>query len=223
MVYAGKVGANKRSFGVSGRLLTDKLGNRNLIMWDPETNSLWSQLLGEALHGAAKGKQLTLMPAVFIPWAAWKRLHPKTLVLDASRVRATSWHFTGRDLELGAVRGRRGTKAIGIGLRSDQDTLLVPMRSLSKSPVITDQLGKKPVLVVWLAGERSVYAYASRLELEAMEIELDGTELVAGGQRWDARRGHAMTKNTPRLPRLGYVPTYVRVRQAYYPEGRVAK
>ena len=39
MVYAGKVEGKPVTLGVSGRLLEG-----NLVMWDRETNSLWSQI-----------------------------------------------------------------------------------------------------------------------------------------------------------------------------------
>ena len=50
MVYAGRIGDKNYHLGVSGRLK-----DNNLIMWDQETNSLWSQITGEALHGTGPG------------------------------------------------------------------------------------------------------------------------------------------------------------------------
>ena len=82
MVYAGKIGDRKYHLGVSGRLK-----DNNLIMWDEQTNSLWSQITGEALHGKSKGKTLGMLPAVFVGLGTWKRMHPETLVLDLSNVR----------------------------------------------------------------------------------------------------------------------------------------
>lgn len=73
-------------FGVSGLLW-----NRNLVMYDAETDSLWSHLLGEAMQGELKGTKLEMLPSEMTTWRAWQRDHPDTTVLNLSR---TSQDFT---------------------------------------------------------------------------------------------------------------------------------
>ena len=103
MVYAGDKGEKRFTLGVSGRLK-----DRNLVMWDQETGSLWSQILGVGLHGKAKGVELDMLPAIFVSMSTWKRMHPKTKVLNMSLVRQRSWFYTSKDLARGTVRGRQG-------------------------------------------------------------------------------------------------------------------
>lgn len=54
-------------------------------MYDAETNSYWSQLLGEAMQGQFKGTRLEMQPSELTTWAAWRQAHPDTTVLNLSR------------------------------------------------------------------------------------------------------------------------------------------
>lgn len=64
-------------FGVSGLLY-----NSDLLLYDRNTESLWSQITGEAISGPMKGQQLELLPAQLTSWQQWLNVHPKTLVLS---------------------------------------------------------------------------------------------------------------------------------------------
>ncbi len=64
-------------FGVSGLLY-----NSDVLMFDRETQSLWSQIKARAVTGPLKG---TLLPGVAVThtsWADWLSRHPDTLVLS---------------------------------------------------------------------------------------------------------------------------------------------
>ena len=55
------------TFGVSGKLIMNVL-----VMYDRQTDSLWSQLIGEAVDGPLKGTVLEFLPAWQTTWAEWK-------------------------------------------------------------------------------------------------------------------------------------------------------
>ncbi|HEX8871879.1 MAG TPA: DUF3179 domain-containing (seleno)protein, partial [Candidatus Acidoferrum sp.] len=55
---------------------------QNLLFFDLETESLWSQLRGRALTGPLAGASLRLLPVTMMPWQSWKAEHPQTLVLS---------------------------------------------------------------------------------------------------------------------------------------------
>ncbi len=65
-----------RNFGVSGLLY-----NSDVLMYDRETESLWSQILGSAINGPSKGQALTALPVLHTTWSDWWRRHPDTLIL----------------------------------------------------------------------------------------------------------------------------------------------
>lgn len=54
-------------------------------MYDRETNSLWSHILGEAMQGQLQGTRLQQIPSVMTDWKTWRTDHPETTVLLISR------------------------------------------------------------------------------------------------------------------------------------------
>ncbi|MEN7548928.1 DUF3179 domain-containing protein [Rapidithrix thailandica] len=76
-VFASDIRQKKRTFGVSGLLY-----NSDVLLYDQETQSLWSQLKEEAISGTSSGQQLTLLPSLQVTWKEWKQQHPNTLVLS---------------------------------------------------------------------------------------------------------------------------------------------
>lgn len=64
-------------FGVSGLLY-----NSNLIMYDRNTDSNWSQLGLQCVNGEEIGERPTLLKLVETDWKTWKSLYPNTQVLS---------------------------------------------------------------------------------------------------------------------------------------------
>ncbi len=76
MVFDRRLDGATRNFGVSGLLY-----NSDLLLYDRESESLWSQIAARAITGAANGKRLRLLPSSLVPWGVWKEQHPDTTVL----------------------------------------------------------------------------------------------------------------------------------------------
>ncbi len=79
VAFAARVAGRELSFGVSGLLY-----NSDVLLYDRQTNSLWSQLLGQAISGPLKGQRLTLLPLTYTSWADWRKAHPATQVLSTN-------------------------------------------------------------------------------------------------------------------------------------------
>jgi hypothetical protein len=77
IVFDRRVGGQVRSFGVSGLLYRS-----DLLLYDRETESLWSQIASEAVTGPSLGARLELLRSEMVPWGAWKTRHPNTTVLS---------------------------------------------------------------------------------------------------------------------------------------------
>ena len=75
-MYSREVEGEVLEFGVSGKLVMNVL-----VMYDRQTESLWSQLLGRAIRGPMEGTELTFLPAWQTTWQDWKERHPQTLAL----------------------------------------------------------------------------------------------------------------------------------------------
>ena len=77
VAFAAQRGGQPHTFGVSGLLY-----NSDVLLYDRETESLWSQLLMQAISGPAKGETLTPLASSHTNWRAWREEHPDTLVLS---------------------------------------------------------------------------------------------------------------------------------------------
>lgn len=65
------------SFGVSGLL-----HNSDVLLYDFNTESLWSQISKTAINGPLKGSQLVQLPLRHTTWEDWRRRYPDTRVLS---------------------------------------------------------------------------------------------------------------------------------------------
>jgi hypothetical protein len=53
-----------------------------LVMYDHQTDILWSQFLSRGVKGPLADTKLEIVPSIQTTWQQWLRLHPDTLVLD---------------------------------------------------------------------------------------------------------------------------------------------
>jgi len=64
-------------FGVSGMLYQS-----DVLLYDKKSESLWSQLMMQAVAGSRTGEKLQLLPIEHSTWQTWKTRHPNTDVLS---------------------------------------------------------------------------------------------------------------------------------------------
>ncbi|MEM1155278.1 MAG: DUF3179 domain-containing (seleno)protein, partial [Pseudomonadota bacterium] len=77
MVFKAEAGAQVHQFGVSGLIY-----NSDMLLYDRETLSLWSQIMKKAVTGPLKGTNLVQIPAQYTNWRAWQEQYPDTLLLS---------------------------------------------------------------------------------------------------------------------------------------------
>lgn len=78
MVFATNIGeGNALIFGVSGLLY-----NSDVLLYDLNTESLWSQIMSEAVTGKLKGVKLQQLPALHTSFADWKEKYPESKILS---------------------------------------------------------------------------------------------------------------------------------------------
>ncbi len=76
IVYDRHVDGTARRFGVSGLLWRS-----DLLMFDRETGSLWSQIGAEAITGPAEGTRLVMVRSRMARLGAWRAEHPDSTIL----------------------------------------------------------------------------------------------------------------------------------------------
>ncbi|RMF21720.1 MAG: DUF3179 domain-containing protein, partial [Bacteroidetes bacterium] len=77
VAFRAEVDGQRKTFGVSGLLY-----NSDVLLYDRQTESLWSQIRMQAVSGPESGKTLELIPTLRTTFGHWKTLHPQTLVLS---------------------------------------------------------------------------------------------------------------------------------------------
>ena len=77
MVFRAEAADQLLNFGVSGLVY-----NNDLLLYDRNTKSLWSQMMKKAVTGPLKGTTLTQVPAQYTSWANWSKQHPQSLLLS---------------------------------------------------------------------------------------------------------------------------------------------
>jgi hypothetical protein len=77
LAFDREVGDRLLTFGTSGRLYLSAL-----VMYDRQTESLWSQVERTAIAGLLTGTELELIPVTTVRWADWRAAHTDGLVLS---------------------------------------------------------------------------------------------------------------------------------------------
>ena len=77
MAYLATVNGEALDFGVSGLLF-----NSDMLLYDRQTESLWSQIRRQAVSGPHKGQKLQPIAVEHTQWADWRQRHPETQVLS---------------------------------------------------------------------------------------------------------------------------------------------
>lgn len=199
-MYAREVQGQTLTFGVSGKLIMNAL-----VMFDRETETLWSQFLGEAVKGELAGTPLEVVPAVLTRWESWRQLHPDTEVLDQGGFVIDAYNNYYFSPQAGVIGERVSDdrlvgKELVHGLVLPQGRKAYAHRYLSDNPVVNDLVGNQPVLVAWDAVGRSAIAYdptvdGQLLTFEAHDPDDRGETLrdLETGTVWSVLTGEALS------------------------------
>jgi len=197
-VYAREIEGQEYTFGVSGKLIRNVL-----VMYDRQTESLWSQLLGEAVDGPMIGTKLTFLPSWMMTWEEWRTRYPETLALDKNGRRGSrdvydSYYVSGAAGVIGETLDddRLPTKAFVIGVEVGDATKAYDFASLSEQPVVNDEVGGVPVLVWFDTSYNTGVAYSRVVDGQTLTFEpTDDPQLIQDvetGSVWDAFQGVAV-------------------------------
>lgn len=204
-MYDRRVKGKELTFGVSG-----KLHANSLIMYDHQTESLWSHLVGAAVTGPMKGEKLKPLQSMFTRWATWRKLHPDSKVLSSDRsgfLASTRDPYESyyRSADTGIIPPRHLDKRIYpkefvIGLVLNNKAKAYPFSVLSRQSVVNDNFDGTPLLVVF--DEETTTGTIFRRKLEGKTLSFKKTQLqgekslflVDGETRsiWEALSGNAI-------------------------------
>ena len=154
IAYDRRLGIRILDFGTSGKLYQSAL-----VMYDRQTESLWSHFTAQAVAGVLTGERLGTIPVATVSWGDWRRAHPHGLVLsrDTGYDRPYGRNpYPGYDdihnppfLFHGKVDGRLAAKERVTGLRSGDDAVAIRFADLKKRRVVETAIAGLDV-VAWL-------------------------------------------------------------------------
>lgn len=150
IVFDPVVNGERVEFGTSG-----KLWNSNLVMYDRKTESLWSQILGEAIVGEMTGTQLKILPSDMIRYGDFKKLNPDGAVLSRD---TGATRFYGQDpygdyyttpgtyFPVGKKDDRLSDKDFILGIVINGKAKAYLPEAVKKAGEITDQFEEKTIV-----------------------------------------------------------------------------
>jgi len=160
MVFDAQVDGKRMLFGVSG-----KLYNSDVLMYDRETESLWSQIMMKAVTGPMTGEVLKLLAAEHTTWKDWRTRHPHTKVLsddtgyrrDYGRNPYVDYAKTSRlFFPVSHEDGRLDRKAWVVGIVINREAKAYPFLRLEKTVhSVKDVVGGRAITVHYDSVNRS--------------------------------------------------------------------
>ena len=126
-------------------------------MYDHQTDSFWSHLVGTAVTGSLKGEKLKPLQSMLTQWGAWRRLYPDTKVLSSGQRSAPlrdPYESYYRSSDTGIIPPRLLDKRIYpkefvLGVVLNGKAKAYPFSVLSRQPVINDAFDGVPLLIVF--------------------------------------------------------------------------
>ncbi|MCH7911300.1 MAG: DUF3179 domain-containing protein, partial [Candidatus Hydrogenedentes bacterium] len=177
------------TFGVSGLLYQS-----DVLMYDHQTESLWSQLKMQCISGSMLGTELTWLPAEEMTWSAWKERYPDSEVLS------TDTGFR-RDYRRTAYAGYENTE-----------------RLFFPAPKYRDELGNKEWVVgVIVNGSAMAYPVEELKELAGTPLDdtLGGVDIRIVYD--EAKQWARVTRSDGEKP-VPHVNAFWFAWQAFYPD-----
>ena len=157
--------------------MSGKLIMNALVMYDHQTDTLWSQFLSRGVKGPLTDTSLKVIPALQTTWQQWLKLHPDTLVLDkGGRYQSDSYEGYYRGGSAGILGEsnkdkRLSRKDLVLGVVLDGAAKAYPFQSMFDQPVINDFWAGKEILVVFDRISETGAAFERRLGVRSLSFQ----------------------------------------------------
>ena len=202
LVFDRVVDGRELTFGASGYLFKN-----NLVLYDHQTETLWSQLLAQGIRGAYSRNFLKLIAANQSTWAAWKQAHPDTRILSAIQMGKSSeeiidpyvaYYFSGIPgiMAQENLDDRLPPKELVLGLRVDREKRAYTFEQIRSLGLINDTLGDLPILLLYNPALNSASAFSREFADRTLTFTLSAKgELfdIESASQWDIELGRAIS------------------------------
>jgi hypothetical protein len=244
IAFDRRLGERTLSFGTSGMLYQSAL-----VMYDRQTESLWSHFSSQALAGTLAGERLATFPVATVSWAEWRDAHPDGLVLSRDTGVDRDYGrnpYPGYDdvddppfLFTGEVDGRLAAKERVVGLGFDTDPVAVRLDALADEGAVQLEVAGQTIWLWHLPGTASALdagdvasgrdvgatgVFLPEAAGQQLHFERDGDHFVdqETGSTWDV---FGTATDGPlageRLEAVQHVDTFWFAWAAYQPDTRI--
>jgi Protein of unknown function (DUF3179) len=150
-VFSRLVDGQAYTFGVSG-----KLWKNGLVMYDHQTETLWSGVTGEALQGPRTGKRLQIRTAVpKVRWRDWRAAYPHSQVFTFHGVQEhgedvyASYHASGQTglFPPAHANAQLRPKDLVMGIRIGEQARAYPFQIFTRTKILTDRVAGTDLVV----------------------------------------------------------------------------
>lgn len=159
LAFARTIDGVVSDFGTSGRLYQS-----NLVMYDRQTRTLWTQFTGEAVWGDLVDATLERVPTGLVGWSDFRDAEPDGLVLspdtfpsrDYGRNPYPGYEGNGDQFLFRGPRDDRlppNDRVVGLG--GDDQAIAIPLTSLQEQRTVAVEVDGAPVVVWWAPGQAS--------------------------------------------------------------------
>jgi len=180
MAFIASVDGSVRDFGVSGLLY-----NNDVLLYDRESSSLWSQLMKQAVTGPMRGTRLLQVVMSHTTWGDWRRRYPDTLVLSTDTGARRDYqrspyvgYASSEDVyfPMGKIDRRYHPKEQVIGLSLGNNSKAYPFAELSRTHgQLRDGFSNRDILIRFDAENRTGAVF-----------DVDGEEMPSTISYWFA-------------------------------------
>ena len=210
ILYETQVGEVNHQLGTSGFLFRS-----NKLMYDQETQSLWSTTRGEPVIGPLVGEGIRLQRSFVVTttWGEWRRRHPGTTVLsldtghrrDYAEGAAYREYFATDELMFNVpkldsrLKNKDEVLALTFPEKTDEK-LAIHEQFLRQNPVYHDQVGPLEIVILTdSSGANRVYQSEG---VKILEFDQDVTASDDQGFSWTLNENRLESSDGRTLQRL---------------------
>jgi hypothetical protein len=174
-----------------------------LVMYDRETESLWSQFLSQSVRGDLIGTKLETVPLTLTTWSKWKETHRSTVALRKGGRGGDPYEGYYAGSSAGVIGesnqdDRLPVKDLVLGLGFDADPVAFPHSHLRSEQLVHISHAGDPTVVYFDPATDTALAYSGIVDDRELEFELveqDGRERLRDsltGTLWIPFTGQAV-------------------------------
>jgi hypothetical protein len=244
LAFDRRLDAQVLDFGTSGRLY-----NSSLVMYDRQTESLWTHFDGRAVVGTLTGSTLEGVSVQMASWATFRDAHPTALVLNRNTGFVRDYGrnpYPGYDdvntvpfLFDGDLDGRLAAQTRVVSIRGESESIAISLDELATIGSISTTIDNQPIVVLHLPGTSSALdastiadgrdvgttgVFDARWEGHTLELEpqADGTFVdEATGQAFDILGRNLTNPDAAGLVPVEHLDTFWFAIAAFEPDTRI--